>query len=69
MTLVIFAGTAAVEVCQVELRTPGGDIPLYIAKPDGPGPLPPVLFIHAKRGIDEAKSTTSANWPGRGILR
>lgn len=53
-TLVVSASSAAVEVRQIELSTPGADIPLYIAKPDGPGPFPPVLFIHAKRGPDIA---------------
>ena len=55
LTLLFSARAAAVEVRQVELRTAGADVPLYIAQPDGPGPFPPVLFIHAKRGIDEAE--------------
>jgi len=50
------------------MRTPGADIPLYITKPDGPGPLPPVLFIHAKRGIDEAKQRYIRELAGQGCL-
>ena len=51
------------------MRTPGVDIPLYITKPDGPGPLPPVLFIHAKRAIDEARQRYIRELAGRGVLR
>ncbi len=55
LAALLLMNAQAVEVRQVELRTAEADIPLYIARPDGPGPFPPVLFIHAKRGIDEAE--------------
>lgn len=29
------------------------DVPIEIARPAGPGPWPPVLYIHAKRGFEE----------------
>lgn len=30
----------------------GSEVPVEIATPTGPGPFPPVLFIHAKRGYE-----------------
>ncbi|MBI5938752.1 MAG: dienelactone hydrolase family protein [Betaproteobacteria bacterium] len=44
---------AEVRIQQDTLKTPGAEVPLDIAIPAGKGPFPPVLFIHAKRGIDE----------------
>ncbi len=44
---------ADVAVREVTLRSGDVDVPLRIAVPEGKGPFPPVLFIHAKRGIDE----------------
>ncbi len=67
-TLFISAGAAAVEVRQIELRTPTADVPIYIAQPEGPGPFPPVLFIHAKRGIDEAEQRHIRELAGQGYL-
>lgn len=29
------------------------DVPIEIARPAGPGPWPPVLYIHAKRGFED----------------
>jgi carboxymethylenebutenolidase len=35
-------------------RAPAGhEVPLHVARPAGPGPHPPVLYIHAKRGFEE----------------
>lgn len=44
---------AAVQLEKALLKTPGAEVPVDIAIPSGKGPFPPVLFIHAKRGIDE----------------
>lgn len=30
----------------------GSEVPVEVATPPGPGPFPPVLFIHAKRGYE-----------------
>jgi carboxymethylenebutenolidase len=43
----------AVEIKQDNLNIDDVVVPISIAIPDGRGPFPPVLFIHAKRGIDE----------------
>jgi carboxymethylenebutenolidase len=48
----------AVEVVTLKKDTiKSGDVevPIEIAIPGGDGPFPPVLFIHAKRGYDEAE--------------
>lgn len=68
LSLIVCTNATAVELRQIELRTPGADIPLYIAQPDGPGPFPPVLFIHAKRGIDEAEQRHIRELAGQGYL-
>lgn len=68
LSLTVCASASAVELRQVELRTPEADIPVYIAKPEGPGPFPPVLFIHAKRGIDEAEQRHIRELAGQGYL-
>ncbi|MFP5381169.1 MAG: dienelactone hydrolase family protein [Gammaproteobacteria bacterium] len=44
---------AGVEISQVTLRAADGtEVPAELATPSGPGPFPPVLFIHAKRGYE-----------------
>ncbi len=44
---------AVVTIQQTTVKSGEVDVPLDIAIPEGKGPFPPVLFIHAKRGIDE----------------
>ena len=47
------APAAAVSIGQTTLDNGDVRIPVTVAVPQGAGPFPPVLFIHAKRGIDE----------------
>lgn len=42
-----------ITVQQTTVKSGDVDVPIDIALPAGKGPFPPVLFIHAKRGIDE----------------
>jgi len=42
-----------ITVQQTTVKSKDVDVPVDIALPAGKGPFPPVLFIHAKRGIDE----------------
>ncbi|MBT9613834.1 MAG: dienelactone hydrolase family protein, partial [Burkholderiales bacterium] len=42
-----------ITVQQATVKSQDIDVPVDIALPAGKGPFPPVLFIHAKRGIDE----------------
>lgn len=51
------------------IRTPDGvDVPVETAIPAGTGPFPPVLFIHAKRGYDEAERAHIRELAGQGFL-
>lgn len=47
------APAADVTIGQTTLDNGDVRIPVTVAVPQGAGPFPPVLFIHAKRGIDE----------------
>jgi carboxymethylenebutenolidase len=44
---------AGVEIRALTLKSGDVDVPIEVAVPEGKGPFPPVLFIHAKRGYDE----------------
>jgi len=44
---------AEVSIQQTSIKSRDVEVPVDIAMPSGKGPFPPVLFIHAKRGIDE----------------
>lgn len=52
-TLSTAAQAAGVALEQTSVRSGDVDVPVDLAIPPGQGPFPPVLFIHAKRGIDE----------------
>ena len=61
---------SAVEVVlqQSSLKSRDIDVPLDIAMPAGKGPFPPVLFIHAKRGIDENERKHITELAAQGFL-
>lgn len=44
------------------------DVPLEIARPAGPGPFPPVLYIHAKRGFEEEDRAHMRELAAQGFL-
>lgn len=46
----------------------GGEVPVTVAWPAGPGPFPPVLFIHAKRGWDSAEEAHIRELAAQGFL-
>lgn len=46
----------------------GSEVPVYVATPAGRGPFPPVLFIHAKRGIDDNEERHIAELAAQGFL-
>jgi carboxymethylenebutenolidase len=60
--------TLAVTIEKTTLRAGDVEVPVEVAVPDGPGPFPPVLFIHARRGVDEAERRHVAELAGRGFL-
>lgn len=56
------------ELRQLSLKSGDIDVPVEVAVPDGRGPFPPVLFIHAKRGYDEADRRHVLELAGQGYL-
>jgi carboxymethylenebutenolidase len=52
--LVGLAGPAAAQsIEKASVRHGTTNVPVEIARPDGSGPWPPVLYIHAKRGYED----------------
>ncbi len=62
------AAASTVKVEQLTIRANEVEIPLDVAVPAGKGPFPPVLFIHAKRGIDENERRHIAELAQQGFL-
>ena len=50
-TLAALAGAQTLE--RASVRTPSHEVPIEIARPAGPGPFPPLLYIHARRGFED----------------
>ncbi len=70
--LLVFASQAAlakeITIQQTTVKFRDVDIPVDIALPAGKGPFPPVLFIHAKRGIDEIERKHITELAEQGFL-
>ena len=49
-------------------RAGGHEVPLEVARPAGPGPHPPVLYIHAKRGFEDEDRAHMRDLAARGFL-
>jgi carboxymethylenebutenolidase len=50
-------------------RAPAGhEVPLEIARPAGPGPYPPLLYIHAKRGFEDEDRAHLRELAAQGFL-
>jgi carboxymethylenebutenolidase len=63
------AAANAPTVTQTTIKSADGtEVPGYVATPPGNGPVPPVLFIHAKRGIDENEQKHIAELASQGFL-
>lgn len=61
--------SAAVTLTKTFIKASDGvEVPVEIARPAGKGPFPPVLFIHAKRGLDEAERKHITELAGQGFL-
>jgi len=59
----------AVELSKTTIKSVDGiEVPISVATPSGKGPFPPVLFIHAKRGIDENEQKHIAELADQGFL-
>lgn len=72
LAVLFLAATAsqalAVSVEQTTIKAAGIEIPVDIAVPAGAGPFPPVLFIHAKRGVDENERRHITELAAQGFL-
>lgn len=53
---------------QTTVKSGDVEVPVDIALPAGKGPFPPVLFIHAKRGIDENERNHITELAKQGFL-
>lgn len=62
------APVAAVTLEQTTLKNGNVDIPVHVAVPAGSGPFPPLLFIHAKRGIDDNERRHISELAAQGFL-
>lgn len=67
--LFLLSGQAwAIKLSQTTLKLGDVVMPVHIAVPDGKGPFAPVLFIHAKRGIDDNETRHIAELASQGFL-
>jgi len=57
-----------VEIRKISLKSGDIDVPVEIAVPEGKGPFPPVLFIHAKRGYDDNERRHITELANQGYL-
>ena len=55
-------------VSKITIKSGDVDVPAEIAMPQGKGPFPPVLYIHAKRGYDEVDQRHIATLVQQGFL-
>lgn len=62
------APATAVTLEQTTLKNGQVEIPVEVAVPAGKGPFPPVLFIHAKRGIDDNERRHIRELAAQGFL-
>lgn len=62
------ASASAVSIEQTTLHNGDVAIPVTVALPQGVGPFPPVLFIHAKRGIDDSERRHISELARQGFL-
>lgn len=53
VALLLVAGAPAQGLETSTVSTGKYDVPIEVARPSGPGPFPPVLYIHARRGFGE----------------
>lgn len=63
-----FTHAAEVSIQQTSVKSRDIEVPIDIAIPAGKGPFPPVLFIHAKRGIDEDERKHITELAAQGFL-
>ena len=68
LAVAVAAPAVAVSLETTTLRAGSVEVPVDVAMPAGAGPFPPVLFIHAKRGIDENERRHISELAAQGFL-
>lgn len=72
LALLLLAGSAdsmAMEPLEKSSVSTGRyEVPLEVARPSGPGPFPPVLYIHAKRGFENEDRAHMRELAAQGFL-
>ena len=66
--LLAAAAAAAQPLEKSSVRAGSHEVPLELAKPGGPGPHPPVLYIHAKRGFEDEDRAHMRELAAQGFL-
>ena len=65
---VVANASAEVRVEKAVVRAAGADVPVEIAIPEGKGPFPPVLYVHARRGYEDPDRAHIRELAGQGFL-
>ncbi len=71
VTLTLFAGPACVAAQTLEKSSASAgryEVPIEIARPAGPGPFAPVLYIHARRGFEDEDRAHMRELAAQGFL-
>lgn len=72
VVLLLFAAPAALAAAgpleKSSVSTGQYEVPLEVARPPGPGPFPPVLYIHAKRGFEDEDRSHMRELAAQGFL-
>lgn len=68
VALVACVNAFAAQTEKLNVRSGDVDVPVEVVRPDGRGPFPPVLYIHAKRGFDDVDRTHMAALAAQGFL-
>ena len=63
-----FAQAADITLSKTSFKSGDIEVPAHIATPQGKGPFPPVLYIHAKRGYDEVDQRHITTLARQGFL-
>lgn len=66
--LAVLGAAADVRIERATLKAPGADVPVEIAIPPGKGPFPPVLYVHARRGYEDADRDHVRTLAAQGFL-
>ncbi|MEO8124530.1 MAG: dienelactone hydrolase family protein [Burkholderiales bacterium] len=66
--LLVSISVGAQPLEKTSVRVAGYEVPIEVARPDGPGPHPGVLYIHAKRGFEDEDRAHMRELAAQGFL-